>query len=62
MKRPIDRFEGKSKKEIYQKEHLLDEDKLEKHDRLAMFLAALRVFLPGLLIVIGPLLLLAILL
>ena len=62
MKRPIDRFEGKTKKEIYQKERLLDEDNLEKHDRLAMFLAALRVFLPGLLLVIGPLLLLAILL
>lgn len=62
MKRPIDRFEGKTKKEIYQKEHLLDEDNLEKHDRLAMFLAAFKVFLPGLLIVIGPLLLFAILL
>ena len=62
MKRPIDRFEGKTKKEIYQKEYLLDEDNLEKHDRLAMFLAALRVFLPGLLLVLAPLILLLILL
>ncbi len=61
MKKPIDRFEDKSEDEIYQKERLLDEDNLEKNDRLAMFLAALRVFLPALLIVLGPLLLLAIL-
>ena len=61
MKNPIDRFEDKSEDEIYQKERLLDEDNLEKNDRLAMFLAALRVFLPALLIVLGPLLLLAIL-
>lgn len=61
MKRPIDRFKGKSNEEIYQKNNLLDEDNLEKGDRLAMFLAALKVFLPGLLIVVGPLLLLAIL-
>ena len=61
MKKPIDRFEEKSEDEIYQKERLLDEDNLEKNDRLAMFLAALRVFLPALLIVLGPLLLLAIL-
>ena len=60
MKKPIDRFEDKSEDEIYQKERLLDEDNLEKNDRLAMFLAALRVFLPGLLIVIAPLILLAI--
>ncbi len=60
MKRPIDRFSGKSDEEIYEKTHLLDENNLEKGDRLAMFLAAMRVFLPGLLLVIGPLLLLAI--
>lgn len=60
MKKPIDRFEDKSEDEIYQKERLLDDDNLEKNDRLAMFLAALRVFLPGLLIVIAPLILLAI--
>lgn len=62
MKKPIDRLKGKSEEEIYQKESLLDEDNLEKNDRLAMFLAALKVFLPGLLILIGPLLLFAILL
>ena len=61
MKGPIDRFKGKSNEEIYQKKNLLDEDNLEKGDRLAMFLAAMKVFLPGLLIVVGPLLLLAIL-
>lgn len=61
MKGPIDRFSGKTDEEIYQKHHLLDEDNLEKGDRLAMFLAAMKVFLPGLLLVIGPLLLLAIL-
>ena len=62
MRGPIDRFRDKSSKEIYKKEELLEKENLEKHDRLAMFLAALKVFLPGLLIVIGPLLLLAILL
>ena len=62
MRKPIDKFSGKSAGEIYEKENLLDEDNLEKDDKLAMFLAALRVFLPGLLLVIGPLLLLAILL
>ena len=62
MKKPIDRLKGKSEEEIYQKESLLDEDNLEKNDRLAMFLAALKVFLPCLLIIIGPLLLFAILL
>ena len=62
MKKPIDRFSGKSADEIYEKENLLDEDNLEKDDRLAMFLAAMKVFLPGLLLVIAPLLLLAILL
>lgn len=62
MKKPIDRFSSKSADEIYEKENLLDEDNLEKDDRLAMFLAAMKVFLPGLLLVIAPLLLLAILL
>ncbi|MFO3715568.1 MULTISPECIES: hypothetical protein [Anaerococcus] len=62
MKKPIDRFSGKNADEIYEKENLLDEDNLEKDDRLAMFLAAMKVFLPGLLIVIVPLLLVAILL
>jgi len=61
MKRPIDRFSGKSDEEIYQKESLLDEDNLEENDRLAMFLAALKVLFPALLIVVGPLLLFAIL-
>lgn len=62
MRKPIDSFSEKNADEIYEKENLLDEDNLEKDDKLAMFLAALRVFLPGLLLVIGPLLLLAILL
>lgn len=62
MKKPIDRFSGKNADEIYEKENLLDEDNLEKDDRLAMFLAAMRVFLPALLIVIVPLLLVAIML
>ncbi len=60
MKKPIDRFSGKNADEIYEKENLLDEDNLEKDDRLAMFLAAMKVFLPGLLLVVGPLLILAI--
>lgn len=62
MRKPIDRFSGKNADEIYEKENLLDENNLEKDDKLAMFLAAIRVFLPGLLLVIGPLLMLAILL
>lgn len=62
MRKPIDSFSEKNADEIYEKENLLDENNLEKDDKLAMFLAALRVFLPGLLLVIGPLLLLAILL
>lgn len=52
MKKPIDRFKGKSKEEIYEKEKLLDDDNLEKHDRLAMFLAAMKVFLPPVLLVV----------
>ena len=62
MRKPIDRFSGKSSDEIYQKESLLEEDNLEKYDRLAMFLAALKVLFPALLIVVGPILLFAILL
>lgn len=62
MRKPIDSFSEKNADEIYEKENLLDENNLEKDDKLAMFLAALKVFLPGLLLVIGPLLLLAILL
>ena len=61
MKRPIDRFAGKNADEIYEKNHLLDPENLEKGDRLAMFLAAFRVLLPGLLLVIAPFLLIAIL-
>ncbi len=62
MKRPIDAFKDKDLQEIYEKEDLLDENNLEKGDRLAMFLAAMKAFLPGLLILIGPLLLFAMLL
>ena len=62
MRKPIDRLSGKSNEEIYQKESLLEDDNLEKYDRLAMFLAALKVLLPALLIVVGPILLFAILL
>ena len=62
MRKPIDSFSERNADEIYEKENLLDENNLEKDDKLAMFLAAIRVFLPGLLLVIGPLLLLAILL
>ncbi|MDO4594774.1 MAG: hypothetical protein Q4B52_05280 [Tissierellia bacterium] len=53
MKRPIDRFKDKTKEEIEEKEHLLDEDNLEKYDKLAMFIAAIKVFLPPLLIIIA---------
>lgn len=60
MRKPIDRFEDKSEEEIYQKESLLDEDNLEKNDRLAMFLAALKALFPALIIVLGPILLFAI--
>ena len=62
MRKPIDRFSGKSNEEIYQKESLLEDDNLEKYDRLAMFLAALKVLFPALLIVVGPILLFAIIL
>lgn len=62
MRKPIDRLSYRSKEEIYQKESLLDDDNLEKNDRLAMFLAAIKVLFPALLIVVGPILLFAILL
>ena len=62
MRKPIDSFSEKNADEIYEKENLLDENNLEKDDKLAMFLAAIKVFLPGLLLIIGPLSLLAILL
>jgi hypothetical protein len=52
MKRPIDKFKGKTEEEIYEKESLLDEDNLEEHDKLAMFLAALKVFTPAILLVL----------
>ena len=52
MKAPIDRFKGKSPEEIYEKEELLEKDNLEKHDRFAMFLAAMKVFLPPVLLIL----------
>lgn len=62
MRKPIDRFSDKTNEEIYQKESLLEDDNLEKYDKLAMFLAAIKVLFPALLIVVGPILLFAILL
>ncbi|WP_296114432.1 hypothetical protein [uncultured Anaerococcus sp.] len=59
MKRPIDRFKGRSREEIEEKEDLLDEDNLERGDKLAMFLAAMKVFMPFVLLLIAPLFLLA---
>ena len=59
MKAPIDRFKGKSQKEIYEKERLLDKDNLENKDQLAMFLAATRVFMPWVLLILSPLIILA---
>lgn len=59
MKRPIDRFKGKTREEIEEKESLLDEDNLERGDRLAMFLAAMRVFLPFVLLILAPIFLIA---
>ena len=59
MKRPIDRFKGKTREEIEAKEDLLDRDNLEKGDRLAMFLAAMRVFLPFVLLLLAPIFLIA---
>ena len=52
MKAPIDRFKGKSPEEIYEKEELLEKDNLEKHDRFAMFLAAMKVFMPPVLLIL----------
>ena len=59
MKRPIDRFKGKSREEIEAKEDLLDRDNLERGDKLAMFLAAMRVFLPFVLLLLAPIFLIA---
>nr|WP_072536709.1 hypothetical protein [Anaerococcus mediterraneensis] len=59
MKRPIDRFKGKTREEIEEKEDLLDRDNLEKGDRLAMFLAAMRVFMPFVLLLLAPIFLIA---
>ena len=59
MKAPIDRFKGKSQKEIHEKERLLDKDNLENKDQLAMFLAAMRVFMPWVLLILSPLIILA---
>lgn len=53
MRKPQDPFQGKSKEEIYKKEELLEDDNLEKHDRLAMFLAAMKVFGPPVLIILA---------
>lgn len=59
MKRPIDRFKGKSREEIEKKEDLLDHDNLERGDKLAMFLAAMKVFMPFVILLLAPLFLLA---
>ena len=59
MKRPIDKFKDKSKEEIDKKESLLDPDNLEKSDKLAMFLAAIRVFMPYVILIFLPFLLIA---
>ncbi|MBZ2386429.1 hypothetical protein K8P03_03815 [Anaerococcus murdochii] len=59
MKRPIDRFKGKTREEIEAKEDLLDRDNLERGDKLAMFLAAMRVFMPFVLLLLAPIFLIA---
>ena len=59
MKRPIDRFKGKTREEIEAKENLLDRDNLERGDKLAMFLAAMRVFMPFVLLLLAPIFLIA---
>ena len=59
MKRPIDRFKGKTSEEIEEKESLLDRDNLERGDKLAMFLAAMRVFMPFVLLLLAPIFLIA---
>lgn len=53
MRKPVDPFKDKSDEEIYEKEELLEDDNLEKHDRLAMFLAAMKVFGPPVLIILA---------
>ncbi|MCI7239130.1 MAG: hypothetical protein SOU08_05315 [Anaerococcus sp.] len=60
MKGPIDRFKEKNSEYVYEKQSLLDKDNLEKGDRLAMFLAAMKTFMPVVLLVLSPLILLAI--
>lgn len=52
MKKPVDPFKDKTREEIYKKEDLLEKDNLEKDDRLAMFLAAMKVFGPPVLIIL----------
>lgn len=59
MKRPIDRFKGKTREEIEAKEDLLERDNLERGDKLAMFLAAMRVFMPFVLLLLAPIFLIA---
>mgnify|MGYP001176801919 FL=1 len=59
MKRPIDRFKGKTKEEIEKKESRLDYDNLERGDKLAMFIAAMRVFMPFVLLLLAPIFLIA---
>ena len=59
MKRPIDRFKGKTREEIEEKGDLLDRDNLERGDKLAMFLAAMRVFMPFVLLLLAPIFLIA---
>ena len=59
MKGPIDRFKGKTREEIEAKEDLLDRDNLERGDKLAMFLAAMRVFMPIVLLLLAPIFLIA---
>lgn len=59
MKRPIDRFKGKSREEIEEKEDLLDYDNLERGDKLAMFIAAMRVFMPFVFLLLAPIFLIA---
>ena len=59
MKRPIDRFKGKTREEIEAKEDLLDRDNLERGDKLAMLLAAMRVFMPFVLLLLAPIFLIA---
>lgn len=58
MRKLVDPFKNKSKEEIYKKEELLEKDNLEKHDKFAMFLAAMKVFLLPVLLILGLFLLL----